>query len=116
MGLFNLQAVAAGTCSSTFQPLSGPASARLRRDKLSSTRSRAIGGRSRRSTSRSNDHFADETRRAYRLSYIAPFGACGSNAPEMAAVLIGKRSQSRSNPVTHMSVTNDDLRDLHPEA
>ena len=42
MGSFSPQAAAAGTCSSTFRLLSGPASVRSTRDKPSSTRSRAI--------------------------------------------------------------------------
>src|SRR6516164_4994467 len=67
MGSFSLLAAAAKTCSSTSRLLSGPGCVHSTTDKLSSTRSRAIGGKSPRSTSGSNDHFADATRRAYHL-------------------------------------------------
>ena len=49
----------------------------------SSTRSRLIGGKSLRSTSRSNDRFANATSRAYRIR-ISTCGACCSSRPSGA--------------------------------
>src|SRR6516162_349005 len=53
-GSFSLLMAAARTCSSTLQLLSGPGYVHSTRDKLSSTRSRAIGAKSPRSTSGSS--------------------------------------------------------------